>query len=266
MQLEARAAYLAQASRLGPKRAKAAPRSATESIWRTYQRQLPDALVDRQVAAAPTLTMNKHPEREHRAFSLPLAIAAYAVAICAHASPITYTYSGTANGSLGGVPFSNAPFTILLAGDTTGITPPNILNYRENPATATAVRIAGFPEVTFGGLTVRQISTPPVELGIRLTGIQFDALFLSFFDSQSNLSYNLSGPFGPYSGPVITPFVVLNIPVPTSGGPLTLIPSGQVTFVAAPVAVAQQIPLSWWPIDLAVLMFSLLAFKVARRA
>ena len=210
--------------------------------------------------------MNKHPERELRAFSLPLAIAVYAVAICAHASGITYVYDGTASGSLGGVPFNNAPFTIVLTGDTTGITPPGVLNYRENQATATAVRIAGFPEVTFLGLTVRQISAPPVELGIRLTGVQFDGMFMYFFDSQGNLSYNLSDPFGPYSGPVITPFTGLNIPVPTSGGPLTLTPSGQVTFVAAPLAVAQPVPLSWWPIELMLLTVSLLASKVARRA
>ncbi|HEY6120584.1 MAG TPA: hypothetical protein VIV66_11520, partial [Pyrinomonadaceae bacterium] len=34
------------------------------------------------------------------------------------ADPITFTYQGTANGSIGGTPFSSAAFTITALGDT----------------------------------------------------------------------------------------------------------------------------------------------------
>jgi hypothetical protein len=37
------------------------------------------------------------------------------------AAPITYTFKGTANGSLGGVPFAGAQFTLSLFGDSTNV-------------------------------------------------------------------------------------------------------------------------------------------------
>src|SRR5206468_1505011 len=47
-----------------------------------------------------------------------------AMAVAAHAVPITYTVNGIADGRLGATAFTGAPFTVTAVGDTASVTTP----------------------------------------------------------------------------------------------------------------------------------------------
>jgi hypothetical protein len=63
------------------------------------------------------------------------------------AGSITYTMTGTLSGSLDGSAFSNAAFTIVLDGSTTGVT--NDSGVLLNDATSDSISIAGFTSTDF---------------------------------------------------------------------------------------------------------------------
>jgi hypothetical protein len=76
------------------------------------------------------------------------ALAALALsASAAHAATAIYTITGTADGSLNGVAFSNAAFTFTLNGDTANLTDDGSLQ-KLDPLDSSSVAIAGFAPVT----------------------------------------------------------------------------------------------------------------------
>jgi len=168
------------------------------------------------------------------------------------AIPITYTLTSTATGTLGISPFTNAPITVTLRGDITGVTPgpigpDNLNNVLVNTGPAT-VSIAGLGTATFthsidvlstfnaffdlgtvtnaSGVVIAQVDPS----GNTVTGI-LGATNPAFF------GYDLRSPFGPFStgggvaneGPADGPF-------PTTGGNLFFAAgqafNGRVTFTA----------------------------------
>jgi hypothetical protein len=76
-----------------------------------------------------------------------------ALASMTFAAPITFTFSGTGSGTVNGVPFTDADYTITLLGDTTAITNPSSGLFQLE--TIAAINIAGVGTATI---------TDPVEI------------------------------------------------------------------------------------------------------
>jgi hypothetical protein len=85
------------------------------------------------------------------------------------ATPIRYTETVTATGSLGGSTFTDAVVTLTLVGDTTAVTNPFAGEY-ENGGTA-SVNVAGLSgTATFTGSMFAYVFQPGTVVGIRCTG------------------------------------------------------------------------------------------------
>jgi hypothetical protein len=72
---------------------------------------------------------------------------AMALSGAANAAPIQYIFSGTATGTVGATPFSNASLTVVLDGDTNTISPVNGLGQRNNSVVGT-ITISGIGTAT----------------------------------------------------------------------------------------------------------------------
>jgi hypothetical protein len=149
----------------------------------------------------------------------PIGIASIAVLLvlaseqASHATPITYTETLTATGTIGGVAFNNAVLTFTTVADTTNITSQmieGILTY-ENPGTTT-VQIEGIGTATFiGGDSFGTISkilnSPPpyglVGIGDLTLTLYFGANFIDYPPlSDLSVPYTATGAgatsFGPF--------------------------------------------------------------------
>ena len=156
------------------------------------------------------------------------------------ASPIGYSLTTTASGTLGGTSFTNALVTVTLTGDTANVTPGPVpfADVLENPGSAT-VSVSGFSTATFTDSIVI-VSTlndvaifgvPAVLILDNTTGTGILVQTGSIFST-----YDLRGPLGPLSGSggvasgsQVTPIF------PTTAGNLTWAigqPSGTSTFTA----------------------------------
>ncbi len=112
-------------------------------------------------------------------------------------SPITYTMTGNVSGSIGATPLSNAPFTFVFYGDTTGIYtfPSGPLNILMNPALATSILLSG----SAGGFI------EPV-----IVGVEPVAGVVGFADAANTkgltlvhagaVGWDLASPIGPLTG------------------------------------------------------------------
>jgi PEP-CTERM motif len=125
------------------------------------------------------------------------------------ASPIVYTLTTTATGTLGASTFTNASVTVTLTGDTANIAfGPSPLNAAlVNPGSAT-IDISGLGTSTFtdsieilssfdtpilGGVSAVVIAQLDNPSGDSVSGIALE-------DGPAFFGYNLIGPFGPISG------------------------------------------------------------------
>jgi hypothetical protein len=147
------------------------------------------------------------------------------------AVPITYTELAIATGRLGSNIFSNAPVTITVLADTSGVS--CVLRLCTNNGT-TSVSVAGIGTATFTDFSVGVFDNgdvvPPA------AGIADNSSLANILDTQNLVftTYSLTTSIGPITGPALfNPGLVF----PTSDGDFTLssISSNQSTFSASVV-------------------------------
>jgi hypothetical protein len=144
----------------------------------------------------------------------------------ARADPITYTFTGTASGSLGANAFTNASFTIVSTADTSQVTMtgPGIFHIPDLTAT-----------VSVAGLGTAAFTIPTINVSNQnLPGAGFSApdqdLAILFELNQAFASYDLTTSIGPLSGP---PEFNSGFHFATTSGDFVLNSvSGDVTFTA----------------------------------
>ena len=134
--------------------------------------------------------------RIYRLFAAALA----AGVVCAQASPITYTLSGSATGTINGVPFSNAAFTASGVGDTATVTPCGSPIYCNNMGPVTFT-IAGV-----GSGTVTDSLFIFANNGVQAVGFQRSGSndWIDAFDARL-ATYQLATAIGPITA---TSFIV----------------------------------------------------------
>ena len=163
------------------------------------------------------------------------------------AVPITYTETATIDGSLGGVDFTDAEFTITGSGDTDNITHglPCCFGNRLGASTVTFT-LAGFGPGTFTdlvGVSVNQTNTEGIpgepETGISGAGFSdFTSNFLILWtEDPAFATWDLSTDIGPLTGPGFCNCnPIANISFPTTLGELH-ISATDPTFTADAAAV-----------------------------
>jgi hypothetical protein len=161
------------------------------------------------------------------------AVAAFAFAAPAMASPITYTEVGTGSGTLDGTMFTNQLVTITMPGDTTNITNPNS-GFFQNLVGTTTVTVAtvGTDTLPTGRVFVVQTS--------QVAGFEDTSLPEVIMDtSNSAFATYALGAIGPTSGASafnVGPFAT------GSGKTFTLSAMGDTTFSATTGVSAVPLP------------------------
>jgi hypothetical protein len=151
--------------------------------------------------------------------SLLAAAALLSANLAAHASPITFTYSGIATGSLNGVGFTNATVTMVQNTDTsdTFAFAPGVYG---NDTGAVTLTVAGLGTATiltadFGA--VAEEYSPTYEL----LGFYSPATFFGTSEQgPGGIGYDLVSPIGPVTSTVVG--INSNNSLDTSVGTLTL--------------------------------------------
>jgi hypothetical protein len=143
--------------------------------------------------------------RMTRAVFTILAAALFCSFTQAQASPISYSLTTTASGTLGGTSFTNALLTVTLTGDTANVTPGPVpfTDVLENPGIAT-VSVSGFATATFTDSIVIVSTLNDVALlgggpAVLLLDYTTDTGILLQTGSTFS-TYDLRGPLGPLSG------------------------------------------------------------------
>jgi hypothetical protein len=190
---------------------------------------------------------------------LALALALACCTATVAAAPITYTFSGTASGTLDGNPFTDASFTATASGESTAVIEDSPGTFCNNLGTVT-ITIGGVGTVTTTGADLVFSNTTNEVWGFENgTCASFSEDWLDVTDPTS-ATYHLATPVGPSTGTQDGGSTVA-----TSGGDLTLT-SVPTTFTATgggvgPVTGAVDVPATTTP-ALAVLAL-LLAAAVA---
>jgi len=141
------------------------------------------------------------------------------------AAQITFTFTGTGTGTVGGVPFTDAAYTITLVGDTTAIT--SSLNVYHLVGTTATMAIAGIGTATI---------TQPVEVydnpNVHALGFALEGGYTQLgFENSAFDTYALAASLGPISG--LGPSSINQFTNLASNlGPITLSSSSSVTFEA----------------------------------
>jgi len=181
----------------------------------------------------------------------------------AQAASIVFTFSGTGTGTLGTVPFSNAPFTITANADTQDASDVDVY-VRQILVESAMVRVDGFGTDQFE-IELRLFHSPYVSYppgpGGQTVGLSLatgpDLLDLSH---QLFVGYDLVTTLGPVFVP--TPNFQSRLSfnnIPTSGGPMTLLSSANVTFTAQ--LVPEPSPIGLFVAGVAVIGLARLARK-----
>lgn len=158
------------------------------------------------------------------------ALTGAAWAAAAAATPMTYTITGEASGSLNGVDFSTTDYTITMLGDTSHLSG-NLLD----PLTSTSVDIDGVGDVTLDATTALGVTGRGVGFLEPVGGVA------DLTDFTLSTAVNLSAPFGPVAG---APFFQQQFNnVASSGGLLTLTHGpGSIEFSGAVTVASPGVP------------------------
>jgi hypothetical protein len=159
--------------------------------------------------------------------SLVAFVTSLALAGMTFAAPITYIFTGTASGTVGSVPFTDAAYTITVQGDTAAITYIASATEYDMLATTVTMTIAGVGTATVTDSVSIFASKVGTEgrLGISHNGpmlILSDAVFIT---------YALAAPLGPI-GPFITTLYDRFKNLQSNLGPITMSSTSWVTFQA----------------------------------
>ncbi len=141
------------------------------------------------------------------------------------ASPITYTFSGTATGTLGTTPFTNAPITVNAVGDTATVTNGGVLC---NSLSSVTFTIGGVGSGTITDLIGIFDNQGNSAVGLQ-RGVCGGADVMDIF-APAFASYNLTSPMGTVTG---TAIANSQGPVNTTAGALTLTDSTGLTAFSA---------------------------------
>lgn len=166
-----------------------------------------------------------------------LGAAFAAISVSALAAPITYTLSGTGNGTVGATPFTNAAYTITVVGDTTAVS--------GGPT---------FQNVVTGTMTIAGIGTATITEPIIVFNNQTNSAFgvgrpgsdLLDVNDAAFATYALATSLGPIPG--LVPFALNQFNLLASSlGAITMPTSGPVTFqattgAAPPPAASTPVP------------------------
>jgi hypothetical protein len=174
-----------------------------------------------------------------------------ATSLCS-ASPITYTMTATASGTLAGTAFTNAAITVTSVADTSQVFttppfPPPDTVYDVFPASS-SISIAGFAPATFTDQTFWEDPNGSGDIIFGIAGVEGPGFafcspcdgilgFVNFFTSPSLASYDLESSFGPVSlgtGAFDFEIEAFNAfqNIPTSEGSLSLNVASNDTFTA----------------------------------
>jgi len=161
-----------------------------------------------------------------------LAVTAANAAFC---GPITFSFTGTASGTLGDLAFNNAAFTVTSVGDTSQVV---LLGttYQVQVVSST-IDIAGLDPALFLGPTFWEdpqgagdiiFADGPVPMGTGLLGIT--VLFMGLEN------YNLQSSIGPILSPVdFESSIFMNFQnIATNQGPLSLVASDEFFIASTP--------------------------------
>jgi len=171
--------------------------------------------------------------------ALALGIAGLTVAAnSSRATPITYTETATATGSLGAVTFTDAAVTLTMMNDTVNVMNPMsglFVNFG-----TTTITVSGFAPATFTDQTEVFSNQSVSAVGFRDATISRDILDVS---SASFAAYALTTPIGPISG---TALFNSGQSFPTTGGAFILssVTGPTATFTAATTAVPEPASLT----------------------
>ncbi|HEX4179367.1 MAG TPA: PEPxxWA-CTERM sorting domain-containing protein [Caulobacteraceae bacterium] len=164
--------------------------------------------------------------------ALLAAVAMLSAGQAAHAATITYIFTGTASGSLGATPFTDASFTVTEIGDTTAIIPPGGPGGEFfAPITDATFTVDGSSGSLSGmGLTNTVVLNPSSSFpaivfgqGNSLGGVA-EGLINPAFET-----YGLAGPFPLTSG---TPSFIPQVYVTSAGASLEFDSASSVSFQA----------------------------------
>lgn len=144
----------------------------------------------------------------------------------AFSSLLDYSIKGVGSGSLNGVSFSDAAFSIDMFGDTANIST-NTSFSSLDPLQSAIVTISGFSPVTLNLATRLGITPRPIVFFSRSDSIGGKDLF----DFYLSTPVDLSAPFGPVPGTDVFGLEQFQL-VDSTGGPLSFDSSSDVAFAA----------------------------------
>ena len=154
-------------------------------------------------------------------------VALFAAAASAHAIPLTYIFTGSATGDLGGASFTNAAITVTLASDTTSA----------STLTAASISIAGFGTSSFTASSGYFFYNPSFSAGSASNvgqpgvGFGFGTPDLIGVTGAALAGYTLGTTIGPVAGDA---YLIQSqfFAVPTTGGSLSVSAYSNATFAA----------------------------------
>jgi hypothetical protein len=166
----------------------------------------------------------------------------------AYAVPITYTFTGTATGTLGGTPFTNAALTMSVTLDTNNILNPSS-GFFQNPyaSNAATFSISGIGSGTLSNNGAVLGSQTQLLGNVRIADNTVGALIVigdTLLGSTTLASYSLATPIGPLGPEATSPFSFPT--VPTSSGNLAVTSITNMTFQATISTAATPIPPSFY--------------------
>jgi hypothetical protein len=178
-----------------------------------------------------------------RSPALWAVVAALAATPAAPAQPVLYTFSGNANGSLGGQPFSNAAFSIEAVADLSliALQSPGVFAV----PTAADIAISGFSRAAL--LFTNRVVANQNFARIGIGDLDQNVAVL-FIDNVAVQTYGLNTTIGPLTGPtILTPAASY----PTSAGLMNLSAVFNASFSAVVVPEPSALALvglacCWW--------------------
>lgn len=171
----------------------------------------------------------------------PLALLILLGSQSASADPITYTFQGTASGTLGSTSFTNSPFTITVTANTNSISEftmtctPSPCTVLDVPAMTATITVDGLTTSITSPIGVFDNQTVDVFGLSRISGSGSGGIGMDLLDLTNAMfaSYNLSSPLGtvgPFNPGTLTEFSCSSGCVTTGLGDLSFTSASGVTF------------------------------------
>jgi hypothetical protein len=163
--------------------------------------------------------------------SISTAVLVIFAATAAFCTPVTYSFSGIASGTVGVTAFNNVTFNVTSFADTSLVT--LIGSTWQVQATSTTLNIAGFSPITFAGSTFWGVPQGSSDVIFANSAISIPTGLLGI-TSVDLLTYDLRSSIGPlFSGLDFESSVFHNFTnIPTSQGLVTLTAAND-TFTAS---------------------------------